>query len=74
MGQKTSEDYRPIWMGLSYMANKVLQGELREYKRGGYAYLNALREKGITVPEEVYTVKYGAEQLLKLLGEEGTAC
>ena len=35
---------------------------------------HALREKGITVPEEVYTVKYGAEQLLKLLGEEGAAC
>ena len=29
------------------MRNKVLQSELREYKKGGYAYLNALRDKGI---------------------------
>ncbi len=28
---------------------------------------HALRARGIVVPEEVYTVKYGAEQLLKLL-------
>lgn len=29
------------------MRNKVLQSELREYKRGEYAYINALREKEI---------------------------
>ena len=35
---------------------------------------HALREKGITVPEEIYTVKYGAEQLLRLLGEGAASC
>jgi len=29
------------------MTNRVLQAEVRAYKKGGYAYLNALREKGI---------------------------
>ena len=33
------------------MHNKVLQSELREYKRGEYAYINALREKGIVFAE-----------------------
>lgn len=33
----------------------------------------ALKARGIVVPEEVYTVKYGAEQLLALLRGEGGA-
>lgn len=33
------------------MRNKALQSELREYKRGEYAYINALREKGIAFAE-----------------------
>ena len=34
---------------------------------------HGLRARGIVVPDEVYTVKYGAEQLLSLLkGGEGT--
>ena len=33
------------------MHNKVLQSELREYKRGEYAYINALKEKGIKFAE-----------------------
>ncbi len=35
---------------------------------------HALRAKGITVPDEVYTVKYGAEHLLALLREGGGQC
>ena len=33
------------------MRNKVLQSELREYKKGEYAYINALREKGVAFAE-----------------------
>ena len=33
------------------MHNKVLQSEIREYKKGAYAYLNALRDKGIVFAE-----------------------
>ncbi|HAM16743.1 MAG TPA: radical SAM protein [Eggerthellaceae bacterium] len=29
------------------MKNKVLQSEIREYRKGGFAYINALKEKGI---------------------------
>lgn len=35
---------------------------------------HGLRDRGIVVPEEVYTVKFGAEQLLKLLEGGGSGC
>ena len=31
--------------------NKVLQSELREYRRGEYAYINALKDKGVAFAE-----------------------
>ena len=33
------------------MRNKVLQSEIREYNKGEFAYINALREKGIVFAE-----------------------
>ena len=38
-------------MGTIGMTNRVLQAEIRAYKKGGYAYINALREKGIVFAE-----------------------
>ena len=35
---------------------------------------HGLRERGIVVPDEIYTVKYGAEQLLKLLEGGASGC
>ena len=35
---------------------------------------HGLRERGIVVPDEIYTVKYGAEQLLKLLNGGAAGC